>query len=82
MTAWEAKRIADNARCKNSGSIVEAILYSVEEDAKKGLYFSMFTYSLPLNFDYHTAVQCLEGYGYKCAIQMGTRDFVIKVMWG
>lgn len=35
MTAWEAKRIADAARCKNLNSIVENILTSVEEDAKK-----------------------------------------------
>lgn len=81
MTAWEAKLIADDARCKNLDSIVESILYSFEEEAKKGLYSSMFGYDLPLNFDYHTLVRCLEANGYKCAIQMGKRDFVIKVMW-
>lgn len=41
----------------------------------------MFGYDLPLNFDHTTLVHCLEGHGYKCSIQMGTRDFVIKVMW-
>lgn len=81
MTAWEAKRVADEANHTNSDNIIQAMVADITSIAKEGQYSVEYRYCTPINLNYEQVRKFFESQGYKVITEVAPNTLTILIRW-
>lgn len=81
MTAWEARRVADEANRTNSDDIIQSMVADISSMAKDGRYSVEYRYCTPINFSYTEVRKFFESQGYKVITEVAPNTLTILIRW-